>query len=199
MLLEKLHTDTISPRRIQVLAHHIASLTPPHLKILDIGSGDGNIAFEIQKLRPDLSLSGIDVLLRPQSKISVTPFDGTTIPYSNASFDLSLLVDVLHHTTDPLLLLKEAVRVSKKWVIIKDHHRNGFLAQTTLTCMDWIGNARFGVALPYHYLSQKEWENLYPQAGLRLVERITNLKLYPPIVDLLFGRKLHSIVLLEKV
>ena len=35
--------------------------------------------------------------------------------------------------------------------------QTGFLAGPTLRFMDWIGNARHGVALPYNYWSAQEW------------------------------------------
>ena len=64
--------------------------------------------------------------------------------------------------------------------------------------MDWVGNARFGVALPYNYWSKEEWERGYAKAGLRIEKRITKLGLYPAFADWIFGRNLHSLVLLEK-
>jgi hypothetical protein len=39
--------------------------------------------------------------------------------------------------------------------LIKDHTLNGFLAGLTLRFMDWVGNACYGIALPYHYWSQQ--------------------------------------------
>jgi hypothetical protein len=37
-------------------------------------------------------------------------------------------LDVLHHTDDANVLLREARRVTRRDVLIKDHRLNGFLA-----------------------------------------------------------------------
>jgi len=65
--------------------------------------------------------------------------DGTNVPYPDASFDAVLFVDVLHHTADPHLLLKEATRVGKM-ILIKDHFRESFSADIRLRFMDWVAN-----------------------------------------------------------
>jgi hypothetical protein len=39
-----------------------------------------------------------------------------------------LFVDVLHHSKDPMILLREAVRMVRKAIVIKDHTLAGLLA-----------------------------------------------------------------------
>ena len=65
-------------------------------------------------------ITGIDVLLRDHTHIPVVEFDGTTIPFPDRSFDTLVFVDVLHHTNDPVLLLREAARVARNTIVIKD-------------------------------------------------------------------------------
>jgi hypothetical protein len=38
--------------------------------------------------------------------------------------DLIANVDVLHHTTEPMILLREAARVARQVILIKDHPLN---------------------------------------------------------------------------
>ena len=76
--------------------------------MLDLGCGDGQIAAGVQALRPELTLRGADVLVRPKTRIEVDLFDGATLPYSDRSFDAVMIVDVLHHTDDPARILREA-------------------------------------------------------------------------------------------
>ena len=197
-LISNLHTTQVFPRRKRVLVDRIASLIPPHSTVLDVGTGDGSIAAAIRESKPGLAVTGIDVLVREHTAIPVVAFDGTTIPHPDNSHDVVLFVDVLHHTQDPQVLLQEAARVAKRHVIIKDHNRNGFLARPTLRFMDWVGNARFGVALPYNYWSREEWLVGYKKAGLAVVATHTKIGLYPFWADWIFGRELHGIVLLEK-
>ena len=119
--LERLHERYVSPRRAKQLCRHLAPLMPPRASVLDVGCGSGTLAALIDEQRPDLTWQGIDVLAWPAPRIPLQVFDGQTIPYGPASFDVVLLVDTLHHTTDPLVLLREAARVSRRTLVIKDH------------------------------------------------------------------------------
>ena len=75
-------------------------------------------------------------------------------------------VDVLHHTSDARILLREAARVSRCYIEIKDHLREGPFAKATLQAMDWIGNYGHDVVLPYNYLSEQEWREHFQDTNL---------------------------------
>jgi len=164
---------------------------------LDVGCGDGQLAWLIMQTRPDVKIQGIDILVRTETKIDVAPFDGNVIPYPNCSFDLVIFSDVLHHTIDPLILLREAARVARKAIILKDHLCNGLLAGPTLRFMDQVGNARHGVALPYNYWSRQKWLDAFGNLGLSISTWKEDLKLYPAWADLIFGRSLHFVAKLD--
>jgi len=198
MAISGIHTKHVFPRRKRVLVSHLASLMPPSARVLDVGCGDGSLAAGLVTKRPDIVVRGIDVLLRQETAIPVTIFDGERIPSDDASEDVVMFVDVLHHTPDPLVLLREARRVSRRWILIKDHFRDGLLANETLRFMDWVGNARYGVALPYNYWSSKQWNDGFGQLNLSKAKQVLDLGLYPFWADWLFGRGLHFILLLEK-
>jgi SAM-dependent methyltransferase len=190
------HKSVVEKRRVQVLAKHLAALMPANVRVLDVGCGDGAIDFLIKQLNPSVSIEGIDVLVRPFTRIPVKPFDGTCIPYADDSFDAVMFVDVLHHTPNPLALLREAKRVSKA-ILIKDHLCEGFLAAPTLRFMDWFGNAHHGVALPYNYLTAVQWNDVFRELKIVPARKITSLGLYPPPASWLFERHLHFIARLE--
>ena len=80
-----------------------------------------------------------------------------------------MLVDVLHQTDDPMNLLREAVRVARQAIVIKDHLLQGAFAYPTLRFMDWVGNARHGVALPYNYWTPAEWHGAFDKLGLAVI------------------------------
>jgi SAM-dependent methyltransferase len=197
-LLDYLHGRLVFGRRVQVLAELLSHLIPPGATVLDVGCGDGRIAYEIMQRQPTVTITGIDVLVRPKCHIPVQRFDGVTIPFADDTFDLVMFVDVLHHTTDPLLLVTESSRVARKYLLLKDHLRQGFMARTTLRLMDWVGNFSKGVVLPYNYLAPAEWGRIYQQAHVHPVQTIHQLGLYAFPFDLVFGRSLHFVSLLEK-
>jgi SAM-dependent methyltransferase len=192
-----LHTKLVFGRRVRTLAESLGQMIPAGAQGLDVGCGDGQISAQIARSRENVSITGVDILLRPELHIPVIQFDGSTIPFADSSFDVVMFVDVLHHTNNPAVLLAEATRVTRKYVLLKDHFREGLLSDATLRLMDWFGNVHHGVTLPYNYLSELEWNRLFDQAGLRLSEIKRRLGLYPFPLNLLFERSLHFIALLE--
>ncbi|MBW2388412.1 MAG: class I SAM-dependent methyltransferase [Deltaproteobacteria bacterium] len=190
---EQLHESYGLGRRVRVLSHHLEALLPVNGHILDVGCGDGTLDASLQTLRPDLRIEGIDVLVRPKAKIPVREFDGLVIPHPDDSFDCVVFVDVLHHSHDVIQLLREARRVSRGFIVIKDHRRNGFLAQQTLRFMDDVGNKRFGVNLPHHYWSQEQWDSAFSEVELDVVQWKQDLAIYPWPASLFFDRGLHFV------
>ncbi len=67
-------------------------------------------------------------------------FDGLTLPLADHSVDVVLFVDVLHHTADPLILLREAARVARRHV----EQQGCTCSRDSLPvrrCAGWIGSA----------------------------------------------------------
>ncbi len=109
-LLGAVHAALVFGRRARVLSAAVCDLLPRDAAVLDVGTGDGAIAYSWRVRRPDLKVEGIDVLIRPGTKIPVRVFDGRTIPNDDNSFDVVSFVDVLHHSDDTVQLLSEARR-----------------------------------------------------------------------------------------
>jgi SAM-dependent methyltransferase len=196
-VLDRLHQRHASGRRIRVLSRYLSEILPERAAVLDVGAGDGSLARAIMARRPDVHICGIDVLVRPGARVPVEQFDGVHIPYEDRAFDAVMLVDVLHHTTAPIDLLREASRVARTAVIIKDHLADARFAVVTLRFMDRVGNARFGVALPYHYWRRAEWHRAFDQTGLSIELWRERLYLYPRFASAIFDRTLHMIALLR--
>ena len=197
-LLERVHEAYVFGRRIRRLSEILASLIPSDCSLLDVGCGDGRLAHSLLEKRPDLQIEGVDVRVREKTWLLVKAFDGTHLPYAAASFDAVMLIDVLHHTRDPLPLLQEAVRVSRRCLVVKDHVLAGPAAAARLRLMDSVGNARHGVSLPYNYLSAGQWAALRHDLNVRVTTEVTDLHLYPWPVDYVFGAGLHFAALWER-
>ena len=196
-MLDKAHGLVFS-RRVRVLSRHIAEMLPKNASVLDVGSGDGLIALLVMQQRPDVKIRGVDVLARETSHIPVTLFDGKTLPFSDKEFDAAMMVDVLHHAADQQRLLSEMRRVVKHSIVIKDHVVQGLFAWRTLAFMDWVGNARYGVSLPYAYWTQGEWDRAFADLKLSVAEKRTSLGIYPWPASVVFGRGLHFVARLER-
>lgn len=197
-IIEKSHAFFVFSRRTSVISSIISNLLPSNSNILDIGCGDGTIDRKILSLRPDVKITGLDVLERKKSLIPVIVFDGKIIPFADNSYDGVLLIDTLHHTSNPVNLLREAVRVSQKYIIIKDHYLQGRMSLYILRFMDWIGNEAHDVNLPYNYYSYQKWEKIFEELGLSKEQVINRLNIYPFPFNLVFGRNYHFLGQLRK-
>ncbi len=192
-----MHGRFVHIRRIERLAEAIAPLIAPGWSVADVGCGDGVLAARVADQVGGVSVRGFEIAPRPDTAIPVEPFDGKRLPLDDNAVDAVMLVDVLHHTDDPNVLIAEAARVAKQAVIIKDHRTSRPAARLTLRLMDWIGNKPHHVALPYHYWSMAQWRQGWARAGLHVAGQQTRLGLYPWPASWLFERGLHLLVKLR--
>lgn len=196
--MKEIHDQLVFKRRVRVLCDELAARLPRNARVLDIGCGSGHLAAAIMARRPDVTIEGVDVLVRPGTAIPVKEYDGTTIPFADGAYDVAMLVDVLHHTDNPAAVLAEASRVAAQGVLVKDHYRDGPVAGLILRFMDFVGNASHGVRLPYNYLARTQWQVIWQRLGLKPAQLGEDLGIYPMPFDLVFGRGLHFVTLLGK-
>jgi SAM-dependent methyltransferase len=193
------HRKVVMGRRVHQISKHISELIPDSVfSLLDVGAGTGEMAQAVNSFRPELNVSGVDVYIRPKTFIPIVKYDGNTLPFDDCTFDAVMIVDVLHHCNDPVAVLKECARVSKQFVIIKDHVSDSSCDEKVLKFMDWVGNRAHGVILPYNYLSSSNWNSAFIEAGLKKVSLTNQLNLYPMPFDIIFGGTLHCLHLLRK-
>jgi hypothetical protein len=92
----------------------------------------------------------------------------------------------------------EAARVASDRILVKDHILQGFMANSTLRLMDWIGNKPHGIALPYNYWTLQQWQSSsFRQLGLVPTVWNEDLNLYPAFANWIFGRSLHFVAALK--
>jgi ubiquinone/menaquinone biosynthesis C-methylase UbiE len=199
--LERLHQRHVIRRRRDCLIRSVSRALAPWrpARVLDVGCGNGEITLGIAAAcGGPVAMEGVDVLVRPDTQIPVVKYDGTRLPFPDASFDAVMAIDVLHHADSPAALLREMTRVARRGVVLKDHNRDGLCAQRTLELMDDIGNRRHGVRLVYHYLSRAEWSAAFAENHLSITSYDSVAALYPWPVSWVFGRSLHFVAALEK-
>jgi SAM-dependent methyltransferase len=127
------------------------------------------MAQALMKGRPGILITGVDVRPRPQAAIPVLRYDGQRLPFADSSFDLVLLIDILHHTEDPSRVLAEASRVARRGILIKDHYWESRWDHWLLSVSDYLGNRAYDVPLPYAFLRLEEWAHLFRAGELTVV------------------------------
>ncbi len=61
------HDRLVFGRRVRLLAEHLAREIPADARVLDVGCGDGTLAVRLMDLRPDVTVEGADVMVRPET------------------------------------------------------------------------------------------------------------------------------------
>lgn len=136
---------------------------------LDFGAGDGWYAMSLVKSGRLGRIETVDVKLRAHVHIVPRLYDGTTLPYADASFDLAYAVDVLHHCPNPKSAIEEIMRVARRYILIKDHRCTSLVGRYTLAILDELGNRRFGIPSTYRYQQHWEWDAWLAEGGWRKV------------------------------
>ena len=178
----------------QVLLRGLLPLLDDGTQVLDVGCDDGALAHELMERNASLRIVGIDIQACRPAQIPKVIYDGSHLPFPNASFDVVMAVDVLHHTTDIPSVLGEMARVSRRHVLIKDHVWDGHAAARLLLSLgDWCTNAPRGIRCVYNFPTLEEWRAYFHSLGLesRATAQIAHFPLR-------LNEKFNWIFLLEK-
>lgn len=198
-LLQKLYNATLRRRRLKKLAALLSPAVPPNGLVLDLGCGNGDLAAAIKANIPGLNITGIDVMMQTgQTSVPVQVYDGKTIPFPDASFDHVMLITVLHHTDDYIPVIREALRVARKGIILLDHQYSNWFDWLMLAIIDWPGNVPFGVYTPFNFKTRKQWQEIFTQLNLKEERYDDRLQLFGKGMDFLFGRRMHFLSILAK-
>ena len=158
-----------APVRNNFLARQFASYFEGNEKVLDLGASEGKLAFELKRKLPSLDIIGADVVVQPKTYIPVTKYDGATLPFGDNFFDVVMLVDVVHHD-DARKVLKEAKRVSRKYILVKDFYWKNKFEFFLLKFTDYLWNEPFGIKCKNKYLKISEWEDIFKELKLSIVK-----------------------------
>ncbi len=140
--------------------------------VLDLGAGDGKVGALLQVE------SGFDVYLADVMELADNtcmglPFflyDGMTLPFSDQSYDTTLLLTVLHHADEPLRVLEEAIRVTRKRIIIIESVYFTEEHRTFNMFLDWFYNRILhdSVNCPFNFQSPLGWELTFKRHKLKI-------------------------------
>ena len=153
-ILYKIHTICLHKRKNR-------------LRILDIGSGEGQIAdylesFGHQVIRLDI------VKKHPKTQL----YNGYDIPYTDKAFDLCLCCFVLHHTTHSSQLIREMSRVSEFICILEDALDQSYYPRVSeaITRLHYL---YFGqhCDMISEMKSTPEWRSVFKKQNLNLISQ----------------------------
>lgn len=199
-LMRRLHAP-IYQSRLRTLVGAIIPHLRQHDRVLDVGCGNGTLGralLDAQASPAGLVVEGLERVVRGGEPIKVHAYPGGAMPFADGAFDVVIVADVLHHEPDPDALMRECARVARRSVIVKDHQIAGVLAQARVSFMDWAANAPYGVPCLFRYNTPTQWDAFPAKYALRARHELRSMKIYPPLVDWIFGGRLHYFGVLEK-
>jgi SAM-dependent methyltransferase len=169
-ILGGLYKSSILPRA-RIKYKRISELIQKDETILDIGCGNGGVLYLLRE--NGFKANGIDVndhnfFSSNQTEI----YDGNKLPFSDKSFDCGLLLTVLHHTRNPIAVLKEAARVCNELIIIEDIYTSAWnkylmFFMDSLVNFEWKGH-------PHSNKSKSEWESIFQDCGYKIISSKEN-------------------------
>lgn len=142
----------------------------PQGKILKVGNGLGYLSKMIALTNLKINILDINIDKDCINKGDVDIYDGISFPYKDNKFDVSICYLVLHHTPNPIEIIREMKRVSKRLIILEETYDN-FLAKLDLIYRDWRVNTLAGQK------SEIYWNSYFPKDSLLKLAKEENLKL----------------------
>ena len=144
-------------------------------KILDLGCGSGIIGMTFQDFF-QAKVIGVDI---KDNRIYPLPFkiiNGKSLLFPENSFDVVLINYVLHHSGDPILLLKEAKRVTKDKIVVYEDLPEGLLSRIICKIHGISFDGIFKNQNQTSFRPEREWEKNFKKIGLNIIfkRRINN-------------------------
>ncbi|MFZ5801888.1 MAG: class I SAM-dependent methyltransferase [Candidatus Omnitrophota bacterium] len=134
-------------------------------QILDIGGGWG--FYHRPLVRRGHQPIVLEVVKPGYQQAPVVLYDGCRIPFPDMSFDASLLVTVMHHIPDYEGVLREAIRVTRKRIlVVEDLYRHSWGRFWTLW-RDRIYNFEY-CGHPGNFKTQEGWNGIFKKLELRI-------------------------------
>ena len=152
-------------RRAEEFVSLFEEFIPPNAQILDIGGGWGFYVEPLERVR-NCKVTVLDVVEPAFHKAPVLTYAGEKMPFPDKSFDVSLLVTMLHHVRFPEKLLAEAKRVTRRFVIVVEDLYRHAAGRVWTILRDTLFNFEF-VGHPRQFRRREEWLECFSRLGLK--------------------------------
>ena len=114
-------TSQIGEKELERASTTVSAIPSDCASILDVGCGDGLVAFEAQR-RTGAKLALLDFSFVALGRIQGQRFCASAhqLPFADQSFDLVMTTEILEHIPESLypVVLRELARVSRRYVLI---------------------------------------------------------------------------------
>ena len=163
-----MYKASIRPRAMKKLKL-LLPLIDTKAKVLEIGSGNCGLAYLLKQ--NGFSIQATDIVDNSfYNEIKPEIFNGEKLDYPDKSFDYTIIITVLHHTTSQKELLLEARRLGRTVIVMEDifTHKTG---EKLLKFTDSLVNLEFKNH-PHTNRTDISWKFLFEELGFTLQKSI---------------------------
>lgn len=153
--------------KAHIKLERLKGLYSTEASILEIGCGNGALSKLLRE--EEHKVEPIDVENKSFfEEIQPKVYDGKHFPQNINTHDVAQMITMLHHTPQPEMVIKEAMRVSNKLIIMEDIYSSTFQKYITWFT-DSIVNWEFSNH-PHTNKTDHEWRNLFASLNLKVIE-----------------------------
>lgn len=173
-------------RRAENFVDLFKEFVPPASRVLDIGGGWGFYVEPLERSR-NCKVTVLDVVEPRFRKAPVVTYGGERIPFPDQSFDVSLLVTMLHHVRSPEKVLAEAKRVTRRFVIVIEDLYQRWAGRMWTILRDSFYNFEY-VGHPRNFRAKEGWLQCFRNLGFHVEseKEVTTSLLGIPILNGIF-------------
>ncbi len=146
-------------------------------RVLDMGCGNGAVA-NFLRINLGVNITVCDIENHLTYDLPFVKISNSRLPFSNKSYDVVLLNDVLHHVKmqDQRSILQEALRVAKTVLVFEAQPTfYGKFADTILNKLHY-GQ----LYIPLSFRDIKDWQKIFKQMGINFkVKQLSKPFWYP--------------------
>ena len=147
-----------TPRKSKYISDHAV----PGSKGIDIGAGCGQYAEYLNNIGYEVTALDQNKNLLDGAKCKTIVCSGEKTPFEDNEFDFSMAICTLHHCRDPLAVLREMKRISRK-VMVQEPNKRNLLVRSFST----LTPIRHTEDLSAHY-DKNEFKNIVKKSGLSI-------------------------------
>lgn len=141
-------------------------------RVLDIGGGSGHLAKKIQ-CSLDVETAILETVPQTVTGIKTFRYKNGKAPFPDKHFDSGLLVTVMHHSSNPLYLLRESMRISKRVIVVETVvEEKSDLSLYSTMFLDWFYNKILinpEIETPGNFLDAASWKIKFQELGCKLI------------------------------